>query len=378
MSEDFYDILGVKRDATTHEIKKAYRKKAAKHHPDVSSAKDAEETFKKIKRAKEVLTDSSSREAYNQMGHSQFEQAQKRSGPGPQNTSFHTTDFSGGFGGIFENFFGNRTRSAPARGNDLKTRLEITLEDAYSGLTKKLNIRRPENCSTCKGSGHPPEAKQTTCSTCKGSGQIAQTSSTMFGQFQQIITCQNCVGEGTLYSKKCQPCQGSGIVLNEIKFPIDIPAGIQDGQTLRYQGEGAAKKNGLNGDLKIVITVLPHKYLQRDNSNIYYLHNLPFDQAVFGTTIQCSKGGLIPTLGVNSKLIIPPGTQSGANFKLNGCGMPKPGRKNSFGDQIIKIQIITPHPSDLSKEQKQYLKLFSGSKKDQDTSQGLLDKIKGL
>ncbi len=377
MNEDFYDVLGVGRGATAPEIKQAYRKKAAQYHPDVSSDPNAEEKFKKIKKAKDVLTDPSLRKTYDQVGHSQFEQAQKQGGfsnthfSGNASDFFNTASFSTGFGNLFETFFGGPSSSPPRRGKTLTTSLEVDLEDAYSGVTKTIRFARPESCAKCNGTGHPSDAKTTSCSTCNGAGTVTRTSSTVFGQIQQVTTCSTCNGERVSYSKNCNSCSGSGISTNKTEIPFQVPPGVSDGTIFLYEGEGAALKNGSNGDLKVMVSIKPHPDFKREGSTIYHSCELPFQDAVFGAKIK------VPTLGGSSELIIPSGTQNGDIFTLSGCGMPQKGRKKSFGDQIIKVQIPTPSPSSLTNEQKKVLKSF-GKNTGTNAKSGIFDKLKEL
>ncbi len=377
MNKDFYDVLGVGRGATTPEIKQAYRKKAAQYHPDVSSDPNAEEEFKKIKKAKDVLTDPPLRKTYDQVGHSQFEQAQKQGGfsnthfSGNTSDFFTTSNFSTGFGNLFETFFGGPSRSSSRRGKTLTTSLEVDLEDAYFGVTKTIRFTRPESCTKCNGAGHPSDAKTINCSTCNGTGTVTRTSSTVLGQIQQVATCSTCNGERVSYSKNCNSCSGSGISTNKTELPFQVPPGVLDGTIFLYEGEGAALKNGAHGDLKIMVSIKPHSDFKREGSTVYYSYELPFQDAVFGTKIK------VPTLGGLSELIIPPGTQSGDIFTLSGCGMPQQGRKKSFGNQITKVQIPTPHPSSLTNEQKKVLKFF-GKPTEANIKSGIFDKLKEL
>jgi molecular chaperone DnaJ len=377
MNKDFYDVLGVGRGATTTEIKQAYRKKAAQYHPDVSSDPNAEEEFKQIKRAKDVLTAPSLRKTYDQVGHSQFEQAQKQGGfsdthfSGNTSDSFNTVNFSTGFGNLFETFFGGPSRSSPRRGKTLTTSLEVDLEGAYSGVTKTIHFTRPEFCTKCNGIGHPSDAKTINCPTCNGIGTVTRTSSTVLGQIQQVTTCYSCNGERVSYSKNCNSCSGSGISINKAQIPFQVPSGVSDGTTFLYKGEGAALKNGANGDLKIMVSIKSHPDFKREGSTVYYSCELPFQDAVFGTKLK------VPTLGGSFELIIPPGTQSGDTFTLSGRGMPRQGRKKSFGDQITKVQIPTPHPSSLTNEQKKVLKFF-GKPTETNIKSGIFDKLKEL
>jgi len=236
MSEDFYEVLGVSRDASADEIQQAYRKKAAEYHPDVSDDPDAEEKFKKVKKAKEVLTDEEKRQAYDQMGHDRFEQAEKRGGfdgggmgggaGAGQGNPFGGMGGGGGFEDLFNEFFsgqggGPRGRDRPRKGSDLRTSLTIDLEDAYEGIRKQLSITRPEVCPDCDGAGHPPDADARTCPECNGRGQTTQVQQTPFGRVQQTQTCRRCGGEGEIYDDTCDTCGGDGRIRDEANLSVE-------------------------------------------------------------------------------------------------------------------------------------------------------------
>jgi len=319
MSEDFYAALGVSRDADEDEIKQAYRKKAAEYHPDVSDDPDAEEKFKKVKKAKEVLLDDEKRRMYDQMGHDRFEEAEKRGATDSDRGAGGMGGMggAGGMGGmndIFEQFFGgggSRSRSGPRQGSDLKTRLRIDLEDAYEGVTKQLTVTRPERCSECDGAGHPPDADARTCSACNGQGQRTTVRQTPLGRVQQTQTCSQCDGQGTIYSETCSTCRGDGQVQNEATLQVEVPAGIRDGQTLRMDREGAPGENGgPNGDLLVEIRIGEHNLFERDGDDLRRRQPISFPQAVFGDTVE------VPTLDGTVEMDVPAGTQSGETFRL--------------------------------------------------------------
>ncbi|QCJ48336.1 molecular chaperone DnaJ [Haloprofundus sp. MHR1] len=381
MSEDFYDVLGVSRDADEDEIKQAYRKKAAEYHPDVSDDPDADEKFKKVKKAKEVLTDDEKRRMYDQVGHDRFEEAQKRGGVGGGGGGFGGGNpFGGGGGGGFEDIFnqffgggaggnGRGQQNRPRQGRNLRTNVTLDLEDVYEGVTKQVTITRPERCSDCDGEGHPSDAEAQTCPECNGQGQVTQVSQTPFGRVQQTTTCRRCGGEGELYDETCATCGGDGTVREEATLTVDVPAGIQNGQTLRMEREGAPGENrGPNGDLLIDVQIRPHDDFERDGDDLHYQHPISFPQAVFGSTVE------VPTLGGSVEMDIPEGTQSGETFRLKGKGMPRL-RRRGEGDLYVQVQIVTPEQ--MNKEQREALEAFAEAGGEEvDVKEGFFEKIK--
>lgn len=379
MSEDFYEVLGVSRDASEDEIKQAYREKAQEYHPDVSDHDDAEEKFKQIQQAKKVLTDEEKRQAYDRLGHERFEQAQKQGGfdggaggrgRGGGNPFGEGGPF-GDVGDIFEQFFGGGggRRNGPRQGADLRTQLRIDLEDAYHGLEKELTINRPESCPDCDGSGHPPSSDSQTCPECEGRGQVTQVQQTPMGRVQQTTTCRRCGGEGTLYDETCGTCRGEGQVRNEATLSVEIPAGIQDGQTLRMEREGApGEQGGPNGDLLIEVSVTEHDEFDRDGADLYYQHAISFPQAVFGDTVE------IPTIDGTVELDVPEGTQSGEVFRLDGKGMPRLRRRGN-GDMLVRLQVVTP--DELNQEQREALEAFAEAGGEEvEVEQGFFERLK--
>ncbi len=388
MSEDFYDVLGVGRDASEEEIKRAYREKARQYHPDVSDDPEAEEKFKEVQRAKEVLTDEEARQAYDRMGHDRFEQARKQGG-------FGGAGGAGGMGGmggdpfgdgspfgdlndIFEHFYGGggmggagggRGRQRPRQGADLRTGLEIDLQDAYDGVSKQVTLRRPERCPECDGRGHPPEADPTTCPECNGRGQVTQVQQTAFGRVQQTQACRRCGGEGELYDETCAECGGEGAVRRERSLTVDVPAGIRDGQTLRMEGEGAPGERGApNGDLLIEVTVREPEGFSREGDDVYVVQPVSFPQAVFGDTVE------VETLGGTVEMDVPSGTQSGETFRLSGKGMPRL-RGRGRGDQYVQVQVVTPES--LNEEQREAMEQFAeASGEEVDVEEGFFEKIR--
>ena len=376
MSEDFYSVLGVDRDASEAEIKRAFREKASEYHPDVSDDPNAEEKFKRIQDAKEVLLDDEKRRMYDQMGHERFQQADKRGATegGAGAGGMGGGPFGGGAGGmndIFEQFFGGggAGRSGPQQGADLKTRLSVDLEEAHGGVTKQLTVTRPERCPDCDGAGHPPDADERTCSACNGRGQQQTVRQTPLGRVQQTQTCPQCDGEGTVYSETCSSCRGDGQVRNEATLEVEVPAGIRSGQTLRMDGEGAPGENGgRNGDLLVEVAVKEGEQFERDGDDLRYRIPVSFPQAVFGDTIE------VPTLDGPVEMDVPAGTQSGETFRLRNKGMPRLQRRG-HGDLYVKVQVVTPES--LNEEQREALEAFAEAGGEEiDVEQGFFEKLK--
>jgi molecular chaperone DnaJ len=387
MSEDFYDVLGVGRDASEDDINAAYRKKAARYHPDVSDDPDAEEKFKRIKTAKEVLTDEEKRQAYDRMGHERFVQAEKRGGFDDRGGGGRAgaggarggDPFGGGgpFGGgsmgdIFEQFFGGGMSGrgqGQRRGRDLRTELAIDLEEAYHGAGKEITVARPERCSDCGGRGHPPDADSEPCPNCQGRGQVRQVQQTPLGRVQQTSTCPRCEGEGQLYNEQCSTCGGQGQTREESTLTVEIPAGIQDGQTLRMDGEGTpAPDRGPNGDLLIDVTVAEDERFERDDDDLHHRLAISVPRATFGDTVT------VPTVDSSEELEIPTGTQSGETFKIRGEGMPRL-RGRGHGDLYVHVQVVTP--TDLNEEQREALEAFAEAGGEEiEVKEGFWEKIR--
>jgi molecular chaperone DnaJ len=377
MSEDFYSALGVSRDADEDEINRAFREKASEYHPDVSDDPDAEEKFKQIKKAKEVLTDDEKRRMYDQMGHERFKQADKRGATdsGGGRGGGRGGPFGGGGGGmgdIFEQFFGGsggRSRSGPQQGADLKTRLSITLQEAYDGATKQLSVTRPEHCPECGGEGHPPDASSRSCSACNGRGQRRTVRQTPLGRVQQTQTCGQCDGTGTVHSETCSTCRGDGQVRDEATLQVEVPAGIRAGQTLRMEREGAPGENGgPKGDLLIEVEIEDHQQFERDGDNLRRRLPISFPQAVFGDTVE------VETLAGTVEMDIPAGTQSGETFRLRNKGMPRLQQRGQ-GDLFVKVQVVTPES--LNDEQREAMEAFAEAGGEEiDVEQGFFEKLK--
>ncbi|MEM4780030.1 MAG: molecular chaperone DnaJ [Halalkalicoccus sp.] len=372
MSEDFYDVLGVSRDASEDEINRAFRKKAAKYHPDVSDEPDAEEKFKQAKKAKEVLTDEQQRAAYDRMGHERFEQAEKRGGFDGGGAGAGGFGGTGGFGGggglgdIFEQFFSGGGGGGRRQGADLQTRLTVTLEEVYEGVEKQMTIERPEECPSCDGQGG---TNPRTCPECNGRGQVTQVQQTPFGRMQQTRTCGRCRGDGQVYEESCTECRGDGQITREATLTVEIPRGIRDGQTLRMEREGApGERGGPNGDLLIEIALEEHPDFERDGDDLKYRKAISFPQAVFGDTVE------IPTMEGSVQMDVPAGTQSGERFRLEGKGMPRL-RRRGHGDLYVSVQVVTPE--ELNAEQREALEAFAEAGGEEiEVEQGFFERIK--
>ncbi|MEM4260170.1 MAG: molecular chaperone DnaJ [Candidatus Woesearchaeota archaeon] len=367
MSKDYYEILGVKRNASKEEIKTAYKNLAKKYHPDINKSDNAQEKFKEINEAASVLLDENKRQQYDQYG-SDF---LKRGGAtysdyaGFESSGFSDFEdiFENFFGGSFENFgFGEkRSRNRKARGRDLRYDLEIDLEDVAFGTKKEINITKTEKCDQCDGKG----GKQfEPCDNCEGHGQIRQTRRTPFGLFQTTTMCNKCKGSGQIPKKKCEICGGDGVVEKSKKLIINIPAGVEEGTQLRVAGEGEAVKNGINGDLYVFITVKKHSDFERQGDDIIIKLPISFVDAALGAEID------VPTLKGKAKLTIPRGTQSETIFRMKGKGIPHL-RSYGTGDQLVKVTIEVP--KHLTKKQIELLKEFDEEDKKE---KGIFERVK--
>ncbi|WP_164216201.1 molecular chaperone DnaJ [Virgibacillus sp. YIM 98842] len=344
---DYYDVLGVSKDASKEEIKKSYRKLARKYHPDVNKEPDAADKFKEAKEAYEVLSDEQKRAQYDQFGHS-----------GPQSQGFGGfggggQDF-GGFGDIFDMFFGGGARrdpNAPQQGADLQYTIVLDFEEAIFGKETDIRIPKEENCETCHGSGAKPGTKTKSCSHCNGSGQLNTEQNTPFGRVVNKRVCHHCQGSGKIIPEKCSTCGGSGRVKKHRKININIPAGIDEGQQIRVAGKGEAGINGgPPGDLYVVVQIRPHEFFTREGDHIFCELPLTFAQAALGDEIE------VPTVHGKVMLKIPAGTQTGKTFRLKGKGAPNV-RGYGHGDQHIKVKIITP--TKLNDRQKELIREFN-------------------
>ncbi|CCQ94321.1 co-factor of molecular chaperone [[Clostridium] ultunense Esp] len=346
---DYYEVLGLNRGASAEEIKKAYRKLARQYHPDVNKAPDAEEKFKEIKEAYEVLSDPQKKASYDQFGHAGVNQGAGAGGAGAG--GFDPSDF-GGFGDIFDMFFGGggrrRNPNAPRQGADLQYSLTIEFEEAYFGANKEIRIPKEEICPECHGSGAKPGTTPETCSFCRGTGEEETVQQTPFGRIVNRRTCHVCHGKGKIIREKCPRCQGSGRIRQTKTISVTIPAGIDDGSQLRISGEGEPGINGgPPGDLYILLRVKSHSFFEREGDDLYCEVPINFAQAALGAEIE------VPTMGGKVHLKIPAGTQSGTFFRLKGKGFPRL-RGNGQGDQHVRVIVVTP--KHLTERQKELLR----------------------
>jgi len=365
---DYYEILGVSRNASQEEIKKAYRQLARKYHPDVNPGnKEAEEKFKEINEAFEVLGNPEKRSQYDQFGHSAFR---------PEDLGgFRGFDFDDlfrdfGFGDIFDifsDFDGNR-KGKTKKGIDIKFDYYITLEDAFKGLETRIKIPRMEKCEVCNGTGAKPGTSPRKCPKCGGSGEIREVRKMGFMHMVNVSTCPKCGGRGEFIDTPCPDCKGTGKERKVVTIKVNIPPGVDEGSYLRLAGEGEVDENGRRGDLYIVIHLKPHEIFERYKDDIYCKLNISFTKACFGGEIK------VPTLDGIAKIKIPEGTQSHTVFRLKGQGMPNLYSKKR-GDQLVKVVIDVPKK--LNKKQKELLEEFSKESGEEiKVSKGFFEKLK--
>lgn len=358
---DYYEVLGVERGASQAEIKSAYRKLAKKYHPDLNPGdKQAEAAFKEVNEAYEVLSDDQRRARYDQFGH------EDPTAAGGNYGSYTTyTGGAGGFDDIFESIFGSfggfggSTRQAangPVRGDDLRYNLTINFEEAIFGCKKEISITRDEACDTCGGSGAKPGTSPKTCDQCHGTGQVTRIQQTMLGSMRTSSPCPKCGGTGKIIKDPCNTCRGKGKVRRSTKVRVQIPAGVDDGQSVRVRGEGCTGSNGgPSGDLLVEVSIRNHPFFQRDGANVLCELPITFTQAALGAELE------VPTLDGKVRYTIPEGTQTGTTFRLRGKGIPFVHSK-ARGDQLVTVVVETP--TKLTKEQKELLHRFGDSTKD--------------
>lgn len=370
-SKDYYKILGVSKDATDDEIKKAFRKLAKANHPDAqqdeAAKKQAEVKFKEINEAYSVLSDKTKRAQYDRFG-SNFEQAGFGGQGGYYSNGFGGFDFSGFnggmgididledilgsvFGGGFGGGFNSSKREGPTKGADLRYNMNITFEEAAFGTSKQINITRNEQCSTCHGSGAKPGTNPVTCDKCGGKGKVQATQNTIMGTFSTVKTCDKCGGTGKIIPTPCEACSGKGTIRKTRKIDINIPAGIDNGQAISLRGEGdAGKKGGIAGDLFVVVNVMSHPIFTRRGHDIFATVKVPYTKLVLGGTVK------VPTLEGESEINIPDGTQVGSVIKIKEKGIPNIHGK---GRGNIEYTIQVDIPKRLNDKQKEALKSFA-------------------
>ena len=351
---DYYEVLGVARNASPDEIRSAFRDRARRYHPDVSSEEDADARFKQINEAHEVLKDSDKRATYDRFGHS---------GPGSP-FGVEVDDF-GGIGDVFDAFFGGGRRSGGRRaqpGDDIRVRLELEFLNSLFGVDETIGYRRLEPCGACAGGGAAPGTKPTTCSSCGGTGQVQRAQRSIFGQFVNVVLCETCGGGGSIIKEKCPACTGNCVVRVDVERQVKIPAGLKAGTELRLTGEGNhGPRGGLPGDLYIGIDVKPHAVLERDGDEIVSNVVVNFAEAALGAEIE------VETVDGWLAVQIPAGTQTGSSIRLRGKGAPR-FRGSGRGDHYLFVHVATP--TKLNREQRALLEQLGPTLPDGSDSEG--------
>ncbi len=331
---DYYEVLGVEKTASDDDIKKAFRKAAFKYHPDHNKEDNAGEAFKEVNEAYEVLSDRDRRAAYDRYGHAGTEGAMGR--------GFENADF-GGFGDIFDAFFGGATtatRQGPVQGADLHAALTITFDEAVFGTSKEVKINRVENCSVCRGSGAKAGTEPSRCPTCGGTGQVRRIQQSIFGRFTNISTCSRCGGTGTIITDPCPHCKGLGKERVERTLSVKIPAGVDEGAQIVVRGEGdSGSRGGPAGNLFVTLTVKPHEFFVRRGDDIVYELPVNFVQAALGDEVE------VPTLAGKTKVKVPAGSQTGKLFRLKNQGVTHV-QRGGRGDELVILVVLTPDSLD--------------------------------
>lgn len=373
-NQEYYDRLGVSKDASQEEIKKAYRKMSKKYHPDINKEPGAEEKYKEVQEAYDTLGDEQKRAAYDQYGPAGANGFNGGAG------GFGGFDGAGGFGGfedIFSSFFGGgaaqRNPNAPRQGDDLQYRVQLKFEEAIFGTEKEVTYNREATCHTCGGSGAKPGTSPVTCHKCHGQGVITVDTQTPLGTMRRQVTCDVCHGTGQEIKAPCPTCHGTGHEKEKHTVSVKIPAGVETGQQIRLAGQGEAGFNGgPYGDLFVMITVQPSDKFEREGSTIYYTLNLNIVQAALGDVVD------VPTVHGDVELSIPAGTQTGKTFRLRGKGAPKL-RGGGQGDEHVTVKVVTP--TKLNSAQKEALRAFAEASDDsisKPKKKGFFDKVKDV
>lgn len=361
---DYYEVLGVEKSASADDLKKAFRKLALKFHPDKNKSKEAEEKFKEISEAYNVLSDPQKRQAYDQFGHS----ASQGFGGGQGFGGFEGGGFQDIFSDVFGEFFGGggrggRSRGGARRGADLRYTLNITFEEAAAGCEKEISFMRNRSCDTCKGTGSK-DSKITTCSQCNGTGEVRYQQ----GFFALARTCQQCNGEGSVIKNPCSACKGQKTTSSPAKLSVSIPAGLNTGQRLKLKNEGDAGPGpGLNGDLYVVVQLTSHPIFEREEDDVHCTVPVSFTEAALGADLE------IPTLTGTVSLNIPPGTPSDKVFRIKGKGFPHFG---GFGSGDLYVKVLVDVPGYLSYEQKELLKQLAEASVDTPLKRQFQEKLK--
>lgn len=375
---DYYEVLGVDKGADDATLKKAYRKLAKQYHPDMNPGdKEAEAKFKEATEAYGVLSDPEKRRQYDQFGHAAFENGGAGGAGG-----FGGFDFGGDMGDIFGDIFGDlfgggrtrRTSNGPMKGANLRAVIHIKFEEAVFGCEKEIELTLKDNCSKCGGTGAKPGTSPETCKNCNGTGQVTYTQQSMFGMIRNVQTCPDCGGTGKVIKEKCSDCHGTGYIANRKKIQVSVPAGIDNGQSIRIREKGEPGKNGgPRGDLLVEVQVARHPIFQRQDINIFSTAPITFAQAALGGDVRIS------TVDGDVVYTVKPGTQTDTKIRLKGKGVPSLRNKNIRGDQYVTLVVQTP--TKLSEDAKEALRRFdeacgnrpaSGEKK----KKGFMDKVK--
>lgn len=358
MAKEYYELLGVSEDASQEEIKKAYRKKAKKYHPDSNKDTADEEKFKKINKAYDVLSDEEKRKKYDQFGKQAVE---GNATAGQQRAAANFQD-------IFEQIFGGSGRRQRRQtGEDMKVPVQISFDEAYKGVEKTFKIQRKKKCSECNGSGTEKGNTQT-CNKCNGQGKVRETRRTPFGRSQVVKECEKCQGRGVIPENRCSKCKGEGIAEEEEKISFEIPAGVKDGQRVRIQGKGHEDRKGRSGDLYLYVTVEPHETLERRGNDLYTTKKIGIGDAVLGAqlTIEHPEGEI--------QVDVPEGTQPGQVLRVKGKGLPKNRRGTKKGSLYIKVDVKIPE--DYSEEDKEFFQKFK--QKDKTGEKSFFETVKDM
>ena len=355
---DYYEVLGIDRNASASEIKKAYRKLAKKYHPDMNPGdKEAEAKFKEVTEAYEILSDSEKKAQYDQYGHAAFEQG----AGGFNGGGFGGFDFGGGMGDIFGDIFGGmfgggsrggaRQANRPTQGSHIRARIHVTFEEAVFGTSKKIEITLKDECTTCHGTGAKPGTSPETCPKCQGRGQVVFTQQSMFGTVQNVQTCPDCHGTGKIIKDKCSACRGTGYTSSRKKIQVSVPAGIDNGQSIRIREKGEPGTNGgPRGDLLVEVNVARHPIFQRQDMNIYSTAPITYAQAALGGEVKLN------TVDGEVLYEVKPGTQTDTRIRLKGKGVPSLRNKNVRGDHYVTL--VVQVPTNLNEDAKEALRKF--------------------